>query len=97
MDLQLMNACSQAELAHGGPFGPCYKSSVLIVGVRMRARERIKDLKDAYLTIVTTILLPLFSYDFFFLYFQIDPVHFLNISIKSPQEIEDEVSSNMLR
>lgn len=92
-----MNACSQAELAHGGPFGPCHKSSVLIVLERMKASERIKDLKHAYLTMVTTIMFPLSVFmSFFSFYFQKRPVHVLNITIKSPQEIEDEVSSNML-
>ncbi len=66
MALRLMNACSQAELAHGGPFGPCHKSSVLIVLERMRASERIKDLKHAYLTMVITIMFPLSVFMSFF-------------------------------
>lgn len=66
---------------------------------RENESERIKDLNHAYLAMSATVMFPLsvFICYFLFLFFQIVPVHLLSIAIKSPQEIEEEVSSNMLR
>lgn len=66
---------------------------------RENESEKIKDLNHAYLTMSTTMfpLSVFICHCFCVVFFQIEPVHFLNIAIKSPQEIEEEVSSHMLR
>lgn len=80
--------------AHRRPFGPCHKGLFLIVrkteGDKMGERERIKDLKRACLAMCRSAFSQ-FSSRFIF-FFQIQPVNLMGITIKSPQEIEEEVS-----